>query len=172
MSCYRREVWVKLAGYDESLLSNEDFDFDYRASSARFSVFSLPHPTYFPLARPDLQALVSQRWRYGFWKAAVLRKHPKSLHLRQLLPPLVLISLPFMSVFPWLYVPGIILYLAAVTSVIHKDRASLGLNRPHLWFQAIVFGFLAAATIHFVWSAGLIWGLMFPRVLVKEREKV
>lgn len=46
MSCYRREVWEAVGGYDESLLTNEDFDFDYRANHCRTqSTLLLPAPT-------------------------------------------------------------------------------------------------------------------------------
>ena len=51
MSCYRREVWVSVGGYDEALLSNEDFEFDYRANLAGFKVVSLPHPVFSLIAR-------------------------------------------------------------------------------------------------------------------------
>ena len=40
--------------------------------------------TYF--ARPTLRALAEQYFRYGWWKAQMLRAHPKSLRWRQAVP--------------------------------------------------------------------------------------
>jgi succinoglycan biosynthesis protein ExoA len=58
MSCYRREVWEHLGGYDELLASNEDFDFDYRATRAGAIVASLPEPAFALLSRANLGDLL------------------------------------------------------------------------------------------------------------------
>ncbi|MBN8524727.1 MAG: glycosyltransferase, partial [Planctomycetes bacterium] len=100
MSCWHRSVWEGNGGFDESLLSNEDFDFDWRARRRGCTVLSLPEPLYELSARGDLPALARQRWRYGWWKAVVLRRNPRSAHARQLLPVAALAAVPPLAV--WL----------------------------------------------------------------------
>jgi succinoglycan biosynthesis protein ExoA len=159
MSCYQKKVWQQVGGYDESFLSNEDFEFDYRAHKAGFKLFALPNPVYFPIARPNLTALAKQRWRYGFWKAQVLKKHPDSLHMRQLLPPLVLLlALPLLFVPPLLSF-GVILYAGLAAWVVWQGRFALELSGFTQTILAMGVGILAAAIIHFIWSLGLLWGL-------------
>ncbi|MFM8772191.1 MAG: glycosyltransferase, partial [Candidatus Kapaibacterium sp.] len=51
MSCYNRSVWEQVGGYDESLLTNEDFDFDYRATKSGVMVLALPSPEFQLMAR-------------------------------------------------------------------------------------------------------------------------
>lgn len=92
MSCYRRDVWERNGGYDEALLSNEDFDFDMRASRNGARILALPSPVFSLVARPTLRALAQQRWRYGWWKGAVLHKMPSSLHVRQAIPVIALLA--------------------------------------------------------------------------------
>jgi glycosyltransferase involved in cell wall biosynthesis len=84
--CFRRAVWESLGGLDESLLTNEDYEFNYRVRQAGLRVILDPaiHCTYF--ARPTLTALAAQYFRYGWWKVQMLRKHPDSLRWRQAVP--------------------------------------------------------------------------------------
>ena len=169
MSCYHRVVWERIGGYDESLLSNEDFDFDYRAHAAGFRVFSLPKPVFKLVARSSLGGLVRQRWRYGWWKAAVLRKHPASLRLRQMLPLLALVGLLSSLAYPVVALLGILGYagLAALVGFLTALRSGSG------WASALTTGILSVsvlAIIHFVWSAGVLTGLLGNRLPRKVHE--
>lgn len=157
MSCYRREVWDAVGGYDESLLSNEDFDFDYRANLQGFNVWSLPRPEYYLVARADIRSLLKQRFRYGYWKWQVLKRHPRSLRFRQLLPAVVtagvVISalssfrIPKLSIF-WLAY-GLSLCLYSINLSTYES------SKPSWWRLAIIY-----AVIHLGWGGGLFWGMI------------
>ena len=84
--CFRKATWEALGGFDERLLTNEDYEFNYRARSSGSTVVLDPdiRCTYF--ARSTLAELASQYFRYGWWKAQMLRRHPRSLRWRQALP--------------------------------------------------------------------------------------
>lgn len=164
MSCYRRSVWERIGGYDETLLSNEDFDFDWRAGRAvQGGVWSLPAPVFRLLARPTLVKLAAQRWRYGWWKAAVAWKSPASLHARQVLPAVALAGLPMTAV--------VSLTLAAILAGIYVSVAFIAAARAahaSRWnhgrqLLAIVSSPLTYAIIHGVWSAGFLAGLVGNR---------
>ena len=68
-ACFRKSLWSALSGFDEKLLTNEDYDFNYRARArgSRVVLDRLAHCDYF--ARPTLGKLASQYSRYGAWKA-------------------------------------------------------------------------------------------------------
>ena len=156
MACYRREVWEAIGGYDESLLANEDFDFDYRANLQGFSVWSLPRPKYWAVARPTISLLLQQRFRYGFWKWQVIKRHPRSLRVRQLLPLIVtagiIVSLvssfwmPALLIVPVVY--GLFLCLYAANLAIHDS------SKPCWWRLAIIY-----SIIHLIWGSGLLWSV-------------
>ena len=177
MSCYRREVWERLGGYDEALGSNEDFDFDYRAGRAGAMVASLPGPSFSLLARADLIGLARQRWRYGWWKAAVLRKFPRSLHLRQLVPLLAVVCLPSLFliglVFPSLEwaVGGVVLayflacwLFAAQAALVRADQALI------VRICAIALAPVIFSIIHGVWALALAAGLVLNRYRGRAAE--
>jgi succinoglycan biosynthesis protein ExoA len=160
MSCFSRNVWEGVGGYDETLKANEDFDYDFRAAKAGYKVISLPHPTYSLVARPDLLALIRQRWRYGYWKAQVLKKFPMSLKLRQLLP---IVALPFAFCSPLsptsFAVAGILYMLMVAASLDIALLKEQGLN-PLRWIKIALLSLMVMLLVHFVWSAGVWYGLL------------
>jgi glycosyltransferase involved in cell wall biosynthesis len=161
MSCYRREVWETIGGYDETLLSNEDYEFDHRANRTGFAVVSLPRPVFRLITRATLGALARQRWRYGRWKARVLILHPGSIKLRQLIP---ILMLPFalaviLAALPLAVLLGVAYCFAAALSVVREESirdAGAGVK-----LQCAALAPPVAAVTHFVWSAGAWYGLVF-----------
>jgi cellulose synthase/poly-beta-1,6-N-acetylglucosamine synthase-like glycosyltransferase len=156
MHCYRRKVWDTIGGYDASLL-DEDFDFDYRANLRGFSVWSLPRPMYLLIARSDIRSLLRQRLRYGYSKWQVIRRHPRSVRGRQVVPVVVtagVIASTISSVwmyellsFPLAY--GLALCLYTVNLSIHDRR------KPSWWRLAIIY-----ATIHLGFGSGFLYGMI------------
>lgn len=161
MSCYKRHVWKSIGGYDETMLSNEDFEFDFRANIAGFSIFSLPVPNYFMKVRSNIKEFAIQRFRYGFWKYKVYRKHPSSLHLRQLIPILAF----FMAVTGMFFPVFLVIQLAGLVLVAEIIRLSAKnkVSRSSL--------FLVLCINYYVWSAGFLWSafqdILFSRSKIK-----
>lgn len=169
MSCYRRNVWEAIGGYDESLLANEDYEFDYRANRAGFSVVSLPGPVFRLIARATLSAFVRQRWRYGRWKSRVLIMHPGSIKLRQIIPMLIVpaaISLFFAGLPLVLLVALVYSAMAAYSVVTEEPVRNCGVVRKT---QCAVLAPLVAGITHLVWGAGAWFGLIFRPRSVKGR---
>ncbi len=90
---FRKSLWREIGGFDERLLANEDYDFHYRVrqSGGRILLDTKGHSVYF--ARGSFKALAVQYFRYGRWKAQMLKRHPRSLKLRQLVAPAFVVSL-------------------------------------------------------------------------------
>jgi succinoglycan biosynthesis protein ExoA len=154
MHCYRRKVWEAIGGYDESLLTNDDFDFDYRAHVRGFSVWALPHPQYSLVARSSIRTLVRQRFRYGYWKWRVVKRHPLSLRPRQFIPVATTVTVAAsLASSPWvpraLFLPLVyylLLYSYAARAVIREDIGA------RWWSLAIVY-----AVIHLSYGSGFVW---------------
>ncbi|MEY2718726.1 MAG: hypothetical protein RLZZ273_92 [Bacteroidota bacterium] len=172
MSSYRRQVWETLGGYDETLFTNEDFDFDYRATQRGAGVYSLPRPVFYTMARPTLKGLAQQRWRYGWWKAAVLRKYPQSIHARQAIPILALIAFVALGIAsltdraflePLLFV--IYMYAAVcVFSALHTlSTGSNWRGGVRTALTTVLLSPMIYAVIHGVWALGAIMGVVGNR---------
>ena len=153
--CFRRDVWERLGGLDESLLANEDYEFNYRVRQAGLRVILDPgiHCTYF--ARPTLGALATQYFRYGWWKVQMLRKHPESLRWRQAVPALFVAALVLLAALGVAWWPAWLL-LTAQVGVYGAAVAGTSLRiclREGGWARLLpLCG--AFATIHLAWGAG------------------
>jgi cellulose synthase/poly-beta-1,6-N-acetylglucosamine synthase-like glycosyltransferase len=90
---FRKSLWQQLGGFDETLLTNEDYDFNYRVrrQGGRVVLDTAAHTVYF--ARATFSALAAQYFRYGRWKAQMLRQHPRSIRLRHTVAPVFVAAL-------------------------------------------------------------------------------
>ncbi|NMD28018.1 MAG: glycosyltransferase family 2 protein, partial [Chloroflexi bacterium] len=62
---FRRELVQRVGLYDESLLSNEDYEFNTRVRQAGGKIWLDPQIRCVYFARRNLKELASQYWRYG-----------------------------------------------------------------------------------------------------------
>src|SRR5215216_2251127 len=119
---FRRALIEQVGFFDETLLTNEDYEFNARIRKFGGKIWLDPSIRSIYFARPTLLALIRQYWRYGFWKWQMLRRYPGTLRWRQALPPLFvlsLFSLAVLSVFiPFagiLFAAELLLYLSIMT---------------------------------------------------------
>lgn len=158
---FRRSLIDQVGMFDETLLTNEDYEFNVRIRQAGGQVWLDPTVRSVYFARPTLPALVRQYWRYGFWKGRMLRRYPHTLRWRQALPPLFVISLISLFLFGyWFPVAHILLlvelvvYLITLLSIaaaqaIRKKEISLLLGMP-----------LAIGSMHLSWGIALLVSLV------------
>jgi succinoglycan biosynthesis protein ExoA len=158
---FRREMINKIGMYDESLLTNEDYEFNARLRQFGGRVWLDPNISSIYYSRPTLIELAKQYWRYGYWKAQMLRKHPKTLRWRQFLPPLFVLVLLVLGILSiawnlarWLLAFIVLLYTIVILSIgiqmsLKNSSALLAIGVP-----------LATATIHFSWGTAFLWGLI------------
>jgi glycosyltransferase involved in cell wall biosynthesis len=167
---FRRALVDRVGLFDENLLTNEDYEFNVRVRRAGGKVWFDPaiRSTYY--ARSSFIALAQQYWRYGYWKARMLRRYPETFRWRQLagafiLSFLVLVVLGlFFSWAWWLLALEVTLYSLALLG------AGVQVARRAGDFALILGVPLAIATMHFAWGSAFLWSLI--RSLIKADEKV
>lgn len=86
---YPTELVRRLGGWDERLVANEDFEFDYRVRRSGAVLLFDPRLRISWDSRQTVRSLYRQYRRYGSGKVDVARLHPASLRLRHLLPPVL-----------------------------------------------------------------------------------
>lgn len=161
LGAYWRETLERIGFYDETIDVNEDYELNYRLRSAGGRILLSPRvcSTYRP--RPSLGALARQYFRYGRWKARVLRKHPRSLVWRQVVAPLLVASLILGAVLAPFWPPagraallaGCFYLGAALAAAVHAVRGE---------WRLVPFVLAAFATVHFAWGSGVWLGLLAP----------
>ncbi len=96
---FRRATIEKVGFFDESLLTNEDYDLNTRILRSGGKVWLDPAIRSVYFARSSLPALARQYFRYGFWKLRMLQRYPQTLRWRQALPPTFVLSLILLAIF-------------------------------------------------------------------------
>jgi glycosyltransferase involved in cell wall biosynthesis len=130
-------------GYAEDVGVNEDAELALRMGQLGGVWFDPAiRSTYVP--RSSLRAISRQFFRYGLSRAATVRRHPRSLAVRQVAAPLLCLAL----VSPWRRRVGLA-YAGGVAVL--AMRASLSAR------EKLMFG-LVLPTMHVSWAAGFLLG--------------
>jgi len=169
---FRRSLLERIGGFDETLLTNEDYEFNTRIREAGGTVWLDPAIRSVYFARATLRALARQYWRYGYWKAQMLRRYPHTLRWRQALPPLFVLGLIVLAALSPLSAIARVL-LALQVGVYTLALLAAGLHvAVKRRAPALVLGFpLAVAVMHLTWGSGLLWGWVRPpRQKTSSRE--
>ncbi len=158
---FHRSLLEQVGFFDETLLTNEDYEFNVRVRRAGGVVWMDPQISTVYFARSTLGALARQYWRYGYWKARMLRRYPETLRWRQLLPPLFTASLAGLGLLSlvwrpvgWLLAAEILAYTLALFTV--GLRAAWQKRQP-----ALAIGLpLAMGTMHLTWGSAFLWSFV------------
>ena len=158
---FRRELVERIGKYDETLLSNEDYEFNTRVRQSGGTVWLDPAIRSVYFSRSTFGSLARQYWRYGYWKLRMLRRYPSTLRWRQALPPAFVLSLAGLLLLGlWLYPVWCllgaeillyfsVLFLAGVRAAQKRKKPLLVVGLP-----------LAIATMHLAWGSGFLWSLL------------
>jgi cellulose synthase/poly-beta-1,6-N-acetylglucosamine synthase-like glycosyltransferase len=169
---FKRELLALTGYFDETLLTNEDYEFNARIRKAGGTVWLDPSIRSIYFARTTLPGLARQYFRYGYWKWRMLRRYPETLLWRQGLPPLFVLSLLgmgllgfFQPLFWALLVIEITLYTiiliaAGIMTASKLKKISLVIGLP-----------LAISCMHICWGSGFLWSMIVGVFTAQLREK-
>lgn len=157
---FRKSLVDQIGLFDESLLTNEDYEFNVRIRRAGGIIWLDPQIRSVYYARATFQQLARQYWRYGYWKWRMLRNYPGTLRWRQGLPPLFVASvillalLSFWAWARWLLALGAVAYLvvlfaAGLLQTIRRGKFHYLFSLP-----------LAFIVMHFSWGGGFLWSMI------------
>jgi glycosyltransferase involved in cell wall biosynthesis len=165
---FRRALWEELDGFDEALLRNQDYDFNYRARLAGHQVVLNPQIVSVYRARGTIGALARQYYQYGYWKVQALRKHPRALRLRALLPLLLVPSLTGLAI--WLAATGSTIPLALLLS--YPALLLAGALQASVRARDVTltpFVWAAMGAVQLAWSSGASVALLSRRPVARSR---
>lgn len=153
LGVFDRRALEAVGLFDEDLHNNQDYELNIRLRAAGGVVWFDPAlwATYRP--RSTVRTLARQYFRYGAYKRRVLRRHPGSVRIRQVLPPLATIGVfgglllapfaPLAAVMPGLYALGVLAGSIAAAPRAPGTAARLVVVYP---------------TMHLSWGCGFLVG--------------
>jgi succinoglycan biosynthesis protein ExoA len=158
---FKRELLALNGFFDETLLTNEDYEFNARIRKAGGKVWLDPSIRSVYIARATLPKLAKQYFRYGFWKWRMVRRYPDTIRWRQALPPLFvlgLFGLGFLAIF--LELSRILLAVEVIAYLFLLSAAGLQAAIKHKKATLIVGLPMAISCMHISWGAGFLWSII------------
>ena len=156
---FSKETFAKVGKYDETLLANEDYEWNTRLRKSGGTVWFDPEICSVYFARETLGALSRQYLNYGFWKFKMLKRYPKTLRLRQFLPVALL---TFLILASFLTIVGIVMenlwlsWAAPVAFISYAGLVAIGVAATlstRKWFLLPGVA-LAIMVMHLSWASG------------------
>jgi glycosyltransferase involved in cell wall biosynthesis len=133
--------------FDEHLIRNQDYELNIRLRTAGGTVWFDPELAVGYRPRGSWRTLARQYYEYGYWKSVVIRKHPESARLRQVVPPVAVTAVISGAVLArWHRSFGLIPSAYVLATLATAARAA----RP---LMAMI-----APLIHGAWSLGFVVG--------------
>jgi succinoglycan biosynthesis protein ExoA len=159
MGVARAAVYRSL-GFDEEMVRNQDDELSYRLLDRGGTIVCNPDIRSRYRNRTTWRGLARQYFQYGYWKVLVLRKHPRQIRLRHLVPAALVGALAAALGFAVLGVPYasvmlvivMISYVAAVVGATFVIALRSG-------FAASVLVPLVFPTVHLAYGVGFWLGL-------------
>jgi succinoglycan biosynthesis protein ExoA len=154
LGAFKREVFDRLGGYDPRLRYNEDADLNLRilGSGGKIWLDGTLQVTYFP--RDSFAKLFTQYFNYGRGRCRTTLKHRRFTSLRQILPPLLVVSLASalaLSFFNPVFLLWIVLYASCVLGISIFSRFD---SNPAPSLRILIF--LALIVMHTAWGLGFL----------------
>src|SRR6202142_653465 len=158
---FRRKLIEQIGGFDETLLTNEDYEFNTRVRQSRGVVWLDPQIRSIYFARGSFRELTRQYWRYGFWKWRMLKRYTNTIRWRQALPPLFVVSLIALTVLSfWFSFAGWLLSIEIILYIFVLMIASIQVGfRSHK--PLLVIGLpLSISMMPLAWGSGFLLSLI------------
>jgi succinoglycan biosynthesis protein ExoA len=159
LGCWRREVFVRVGLFDESLVRNQDDEFNLRITRNGGVVYQSPAIVSRYVPRESWWALWRQYCQYGYWKVGVLRRHGTPASLRHLVPG----AFVLMLLTGW--IPGLwsqwllmayFIIIATYVAAIGGVACILAKQKPRLLPGLLV----AIPSMHFAYGLGWMYGCL------------
>ena len=161
LGAWRRETLLRLGGFDETLVRNQDDELALRIVRGGGRIWQSAAIRSWYVPRASFTALFRQFRQYGYWKVAVIRKHRLPAAPRHLVPFAFVAGLAGLALAaPWSPLAAMSLALLVVTYASAALAAAAAVarpwRRPARWL-GVAWAF---ACMHFGYGIGFAHGLV------------
>jgi glycosyltransferase involved in cell wall biosynthesis len=156
---FHRWVFDRVGYFDETLVRNQDDEFNYRVGLAGGKIYVTPKVRYAYFVRDTISTLARQFFQYSFWRIPVMKKHRRPTTFRQIVPIIFFVLMlttllaggllrhPALAVaMPVAYLGGLVV---AGLSMLPRHSVGVALLVP-----------VALAVMHVCYAAGMAYGFL------------
>jgi cellulose synthase/poly-beta-1,6-N-acetylglucosamine synthase-like glycosyltransferase len=162
--CYRRRVFERIGLFNPHMVRHQDYEFHWRLREAGGRILLLPWMKARYHARRSIPALWRQYWHNGVWKGRFVRKFPRSLRVRHLVPTAFALALLGSGLLALLWRPSWpLLALVAGAYGLFLLAAMAVFAARGRWRELPLLPVVLLA-LHLSYGLGVWLGLMLPRV--------
>ncbi len=168
---YKKELLLKLDGFNENLIRNQDYELNYRLRQADGQIYYSPDIVSTYYSRKNLNSLWRQYYQYGVWKALVIKMHPKSFRFRHCIAPLFVLSLITGTILSllgsywfYIYLSGILLYTLFL--IFFSIRQAIRNRIKYLPLLPVIF-----IILHTSWGSGFLYGIIKWWILNRDKNE-
>lgn len=156
---FHRWVFDRVGYFDESLVRNQDDEFNYRVAKAGGKIYVTPkvRSTYF--VRDTITGLGRQFFQYSFWRIPVMKKHRRPTTFRQVIPALfffVILATAVAGIALRQPVVALGLPMAYVVVLLATGASTL----PRHGLRIAVLAPVALLVMHACYAAGMVYGAL------------
>ena len=163
--CWRREYLISIGLFDETLARNQDDELNLRIRLAGGLIWQDPSIVSWYSPRSTLAGLFRQYFQFGFWRVAVLRRHPGHGSARHFVPVSVLLAALFLLLFARPVLPALIAVYALLSLY-----AGLRAAARHGWDLLPVLP-ITFAVYQLAYAFGFLAGLVYWTLLAPRNSK-
>jgi succinoglycan biosynthesis protein ExoA len=167
--CFKRQRLLEIGMYDGEMVRNQDDELSFRLREKGGKIIQDGRIKVQYWSRKSYWQLFKQFMQYGYWKVAVIKKHPQQASLRHFLPaPLVLgfITLGMIAMFNVQASLGIGIYSMCYFLAIGPESLRSAYKSSLALWPGMVF---AIFLIHISFGIGFIIGIIGRSLQLKLR---
>lgn len=97
--CYKKEALVRVGGFDEALIRNQDNDLNKRIIQSGGKILFDPEIRFYYYARDSLKGIFRQLFDDGYWEAKLIKRRKSQLSMVTLVPAIFVIYTLFALLF-------------------------------------------------------------------------
>jgi glycosyltransferase involved in cell wall biosynthesis len=158
---FRPEAFQRAGVFDESLVRNQDDEFNLRLRLAGGRIVLDPSIRIYYTPRGSFRGLFRQYYQYGLWKVPVMRKHGRVVSARSLAPVAFVGSLVVLALLaPWFRPAAVLLALEVgiyvAGALVFGIRALRSRSEQWRLLPRVLASFV---TFHVAYGLGMLVGL-------------
>jgi hypothetical protein len=158
--CFKRERLIEVGLYDEEMVRNQDDELSFRIREKGGKIIQSSKIKIQYQPRKYFQQLFKQFLQYGYWKVAVIKKHPRQASVRHFLPSMLILAFIILGFFsplhPYIF-GGFIVYIGSYIMAVGLESLRIALPRRVQFWPGV---WAAICLIHVGFGVGFLWNMI------------